>query len=266
VRVERFEPEARRVLALIEAHRADAEMLMRGVQLCHDLFGQHLFAHLHGILYARASGPGEIHRAVAELAHGQAVQGRGPDMLAGWDAIMTYNFDDFMEGALSEQGVPHAALAMHKGKLAGYPDQLAQTGEWYQPVLHLYGYLPRRLFVSSDVDFVFSTAQYLKRYGEKRQGILDVALNQYLANPMHLALHVGCSFADEVVNELLREAARRYPGRMHYALLKWPYARRSIEPIADEIEAQCSPYLEMGVQPVWFDEYADIPGIIRSLK
>ncbi len=270
IRVERFKPEAeeeaRRVLALIEARQADTEALMRGAQLCYDLFGQHLFTHITQILYSRAPQPSPIHRAIAELAHAQHVPDRGPGLFPGWDSIISYNFDDLMGDALTEQQVPHAAWAMRGGEIVGDPDELARKSDWHQPILHLHGYTPRRLFLITDVEFVFSTSQYFKVYEGQRSGIIDRALNQYLANPVHVSLYVGCSFSDEAMNDLLREAAQRYPGRFHFALLRLPNELRGGEPTPDQLEAASARYHDMGVQPIWVHEYDEIPEMIRSLK
>jgi hypothetical protein len=270
IRVERFKPEAgeeaRRVLALIEAWQADTEALMRGAQLCYDLFGQHLFTHITQILYSRALQTSPIHRAIAELAHAQHVPDRGPGLFPGWDSIISYNFDDLMGEALTEQQVPHAAWAMRRGEIVGDPDELAKGSDWHQSIFHLHGYTPRRLFLITDVEFVFSTAQYFKVYGGQRSGIIDHALNQYLANPVHVSLYVGCSFSDEAMNDLLREAARRYPGRFHFALLRLPDVLRGQEPTSDQLEDVSARYHDMGVQPIWVHDYDEIPEIIRSLK
>jgi hypothetical protein len=270
IRVERFKPEAeeeaRRVLALIEMQQADTEALMRGAQLCYDLFSQHLFTHITQILYSRAPQPSPIHRAIAELAHAQHVPDRGPGLFPGWDSIISYNFDDLMGEALTEQQVPHAAWAMRGGEIVGDPDELARKSDWHQPMLHLHGYTPRRLFFITNVEFVFSTAQYFKVYGGQRSGIIDRALNQYLANPVHVSLYIGCSFSDEAMNDLLREAARRYPGRFHFALLRLPGVLRGQEPTSDQLEAASARYHDMGVQPIWVHDYDEIPEIVRRLK
>ena len=83
---------------------------------------------------------------------------------------------------------------------------------------------------------------------------------------MHIALYVGCSFADEAMNGLLRDAFAEYPGRYHYALLKWPRDRQGTEPAASEIEAESAKYLEFGVRPVWFDDFNELPGLIRQVQ
>jgi hypothetical protein len=270
--VRRYDPEqeriAREVLAEVEARGAstDVETLMRGAQVCHDLCGQHLFRVIGRILYTRAGEPSPIHRAVARLAHAQEVPERGPGTFPGWDSVISYNFDSLMAEALAEQEVPHAVWAMRGDELRGDPDDLAREAAWHLPVFHLHGYTPRRLFLITDVRFVFSTSQYLATYGGPRSRILETVYGRFLANPVHVALYIGCSFTDEAMNGLLRDAFAEYPGRYHYALLRWPRDREGREPAADEIESESARYLECGVRPVWFDDFAELPELIGQLR
>jgi SIR2-like domain len=285
VRVERFTPEAkvkaRAILGAIDKAMlekrpyTDTECLMQGAQLCSDLYGQELFTHLTGILYRRAPNPSETHRAIASLADVQQVRGRG--FVPTWESVITYNFDNLMGEAFTEYKIPHAAWAMTDQGVRGAPDKLAQRidgkklGEdkdsWYVPIYHLHGFTPREPFLITDMRFVFSTKQYLDIYGDRKDGLIDQVFDQYLANPVHIALYVGCSFADEYMNELLRQAAERYPGRWHYAILKWPKERNGRLPDPDEMNENSAKYLESGVQPIWVDDYSEeIPPIIRSLK
>lgn len=259
---------ARSVLAEVKAKGSstDVETLMRGAQVCYDLCGQHLFRLLTKILYTRAKQPSEIHRAIAELAHAQEVPPRGPGLFPGWDSIITYNIDALMSEALAEQKIPHAAWAMKGDGLRGDPDELAKKSQWHQPIFHLHGFTPRRLFLITDVRFVFSTSQYLTTYKGPRSKILETVYKGFLANPVHIALYIGCSFTDEAMNGLLREAFVEYPGRYHYAFLKWPRDRREKKPARDEIEAESAKYLEYGVRPVWFDDFKELPGLIRQLQ
>lgn len=258
---------ARAVLASIEAGQADTEALMEGAQICYDFLGQHLFTDLTDILYENDRRPGLIHRAIAELAPAVNVPDRG-GLLPGWDAIITYNFDDLMGEALDEAGLARAAYAMRGDELAGDPNTLArEQGQHalHQGIYHVHGYTPRRLFLITHVRFVFSTSQYECTYGGSRAGIVGEVFARWLANPVHHALYVGCSFADEEMNRLLRDAAKVLPGRYHYALLKWPGSCRHSEASAMELALASAPYLSMGVRPLWFDDFGEIAGLIRRL-
>lgn len=284
VRVERFTPEAevkaRAIVGAIDKAMlekrpfTDTECLKQGAQLCSDLYGQEMFTHLTGILYRLAPKPSETHRAIASLAGVQQAAGHG--FVPGWESVITYNFDNLMGEAFTEYKIPHAAWAMTHQGVRGAPDKLAQgidakklgkdKDSWYVPIYHLHGFTPREPFLITDTRFVFSTKQYLDIYGDRKDGVIDRVLDQYLANPVHIALYVGCSFADEYMNELLRQAAERYPGRWHYAILKWPEDRNGRLPDPDEINENSAKYLKFGVQPIWVDDFEEIPPIVRSLK
>jgi hypothetical protein len=259
---------ARKVLDEVrkKGSSTDVETLMRGAQVCYELCGQHLFRLLTGIIYTRAKGPSATHRVVAELSHEQYVPVRGPGPFPGWDSIITYNFDGLMSEALTEEKVPHAAWAMKGDELCGDPDDLARDSEWYQPIYHVHGYTPKRLFLITNVRFVFSTSQYLTTYKGPRSQILEAVYRGYLGNPVHIALYIGCSFTDEAMNELLRQAFNEYPGRFHYALLKWPRDRKGVDPSPEDMEKESAKYLDFGVRPVWFDDFKEIPELVRQLE
>ena len=68
------------------------------------------------------------------------------------------------------------------------------------------------------------------------------------------------------MNKLLRDAFRQFPGRYHYALLKWPYDRMGVDPPSEEIKVQSAKYFELGVRPVWFDDFSELPDLIARLQ
>lgn len=80
------------------------------------------------------------------------------------------------------------------------------------PVMMPNGFNPFTIFMAthpnvffiSDVHFVFSTSQYLKTYNATQSEIFRKVFEGYLANPMHVALYIGCSFTDKEMNNLLK--------------------------------------------------------------
>ena len=261
------EARAREVLTKIVSGEADTETLMEGAQICYDFLGQYLYTDLTQILYENQRKPGAIHQAIAEIATPLEVKERG-GWFPGWDSIITYNFDDLMGEALDEIGLARAAYAMRGDQVAGDPNDLARERGphgLHQPIYHLHGYTPRKPFLITQVQFVFSTSQYEKMYGGSHMGIIGEVFARWLANPIHHSLYVGCSFQDEAMNGLLRDAANALPGRYHYALLKWsgnsPLAKSSPE----EVALESTRYVAMGVRPVWFDDFGEIPALIRCL-
>ena len=67
------------------------------------------------------------------------------------------------------------------------------------------------------------------------------------------------------MNDLLRDAARALPGRYHYALLKWSGATLFHEATAEDVAIASARYVTMGVRPIWFDGFDEIPELIRRL-
>jgi hypothetical protein len=98
-----------------------------------------------------------------------------------------------------------------------------------------------------------------------RSKILQLVYDSVLCNPAHVALYVGCSFMDQSMNGLLADAFSDCPGRYHYALLRWPHDRQGKEPDCIEIQREAARYLEFGVRPIWFDDFSELPGLIRQL-
>jgi hypothetical protein len=257
---------ARAALAAIENGEANTEILTEGAQVCYDLLGQHLFADITQLLYADDRKPGPIHRAIAKLAHPQHVPDRG-GWFPGLHTIITYNFDDLLGEALDAEGLARVALAMRGDEIVGDPNELAQEqgqDRLYQRIFHLHGYTPRRLFLITKVGFVFSTSQYERIYALDQQTIINQAFEYSLANPVHHALYVGCSFEDEAMNDLLAQAADKLPGRFHYALLKWPEKRPYREATPEEIDNQNLLYRHLGIRPLWFDDFSEIPELIAA--
>lgn len=258
---------ARNILARITDGTADTEALMTGAQICSDLLGQHLFTDVTQILYRNVGAPGPIHRAIAALATPQLVPGRGQTR-PGWDAIISYNFDDLMGEALDAAGVARVAVAMRGNVLAGDPNRLAREAGPdgpHLPIYHLHGYTPRRLFRITDSQFVFSTAQYATAYGQTQHPIVNLVLERWLARPVFHALYVGCSFLDPAMNNLLSDAATALPARYHYALLQWKGSRCFTQSTPAEIAAAAARYTPMGVRPIWFDRFEEIPDLIGRL-
>jgi hypothetical protein len=265
---------AQQIIDTIKSEKADNKLLMDGADLVYSLCGQHLFTLMTAILYRNNRQPSVTHRAIARLAHAQHVPDRRPPG-PGWDAIITYNFDDFMSAALSNEGVPSGAWCMDGDQLVialNRPALRLAEGvqkipsEWTQSVLHLHGYTPDRLHLITHMRFVFATSQYRATYHQPSSAIFRKVVEEYLENPVHVALYIGCSFTDEYMNRLLRMAFEKWPGRYHYALLKWPKKREGRVPDEAERKEEEKKYLEMGVRPIWFDEFVEIPHIIARLE
>ncbi|MFX1252561.1 MAG: SIR2 family protein [Promethearchaeota archaeon] len=259
--------EAENILKMIESHDADIEALMRGAELCEKLFGVHIIQHINNIIYLRASKPSQIHEAIAKLA--QPVVRAGKWRVPGWASIISYNFDNLMGDALKKEKIPHVAWAIdNEGKTRGHPDELAKKlgpDSLYQSIYHVHGYTPWMGLGVIYTGIVLSESEYTSAYGSNRLEVLDDIVKNYLMMPRFICLYVGCSFIDEAMNSLLREAATISPGRFHYAFLRLPEEFQEKEPSSKQLEDITAPYLEMGIQPVWFQNYNEIPSLILKL-
>lgn len=269
---------AREILADIEAGPVDADRLMQAAQLCHHLFRREsppsdrwaieLFQHITMILYPGGKRePSPIHHAIAALAHDQDTDGpRG--RCPGWVSIITYNFDSLMNDALDREGIGYTCRMMIDGEVQAFArgEEGLEPAERL-PVLHLHGFTPRQPFFDiRGVDFVFSQSQY-ERFYAGRETIVDVAMDNYISNPALVCLYVGCSFTDQRMNELLERAAAQHPGRHHYAFLKLPEAPRNLggAEAGRRLSQESEPYVRMGVQPIWVQDYDEIPELIMCL-
>ncbi|KIW32677.1 uncharacterized protein PV07_04206 [Cladophialophora immunda] len=257
---------ARNILDALENGATDPETLTQGVDICYELGGQRLFVLITSILYRHNRQPSEIHEIIARLAKPDA---RG----LGWDSIITYNFDNFMEIALTDAAVPNAGWAMKGDRMCGDPCWLAIENQGrnpsarHQAVYHLHGYTPKKRFNIAGVGFVLADSQFKSRYAEGQPitPIFRLVENKYLGKPNHVALYVGCSFQDKYMNGLVKASFDRCYGRYHYALMKWPTKRNGKEPTQEEIRDASKQYLEIGVRPIWFDEFGEEKGLLERL-
>jgi SIR2-like protein len=88
--------------------------------------------------------------------------------------------------------------------------------------------------------------------------------NEYIRHPAYVALYVGCSFTDEAMNSVLRDAAKRFPNRPHYALVELPKKFRECGDPAI-LERETLHYTGMGVQAVWYYDHGEIPELLDGL-
>ena len=72
--------------------------------------------------------------------------------------------------------------------------------------------------IISNIEYVFSTAQYEEMYEPETLTIIGQVKNEFLSYAYTNALYVGCSFEDEEMNGLLLRAGNRRYGCFHYAL------------------------------------------------
>lgn len=250
---------------------AGDDALQEAAQLCHDLFDQHLFTHLTRALYKKETGddilPGKTCHAIGRVASHVDTFENGSKFY-GWKSVITYNYDDLVGEALDAAGVPRASYAMRGDEMCGDPNKMAEKmgqDADHLGVYHIHGYSPRRLFLITNVKFVFSLSQY-SVYNMRLPAIFQHVFANYMTIPLQHCLYLGCSFSDKHMNGLVKHAADCLPGRYHYAVLRWEVKGTSYrDASAEEIRKQSSKYMALGIRPVWVDKHEEIPDLIESL-
>jgi len=250
------EKHARKALETIQSGGADTELLMNAAQMCADLFQEQFFSWVTPLLYMECKVPGSIYFALAELSSSPG------SPRPGWSTIVTYNFDNLMGEMFELQGVPYSVLTVKdgKGKLS-----VTSDSDSYTEIIHVHGYVPREIMRIDGIQYVFSTSQYEALYGSRDSMLLDT-IRMMLKKPDLYAFYIGCSFTDKAMNEILAQAAERRPGNYHFALLRLPdQFTNTLEIPEEELMKEEERYLELGVQPIWFREFKDIPELISKL-
>lgn len=206
----------------------------------------------------------------------------------GVQAVITYNFDSLLEMALTQ----HHCEALWK---AGMPIRDGKL-----PIYHVHGFVPIRSTGSSAAEIVFTEEQF---HQAALDPLSWLNLVQIQALTSSTCVMVGMSLSDRNLRRLL-EAIRKLPERrQHYAVLQrvpWPQPQPAdLEQIhqnamsyrarfensgakprdsrASEIEQiirkvhrqdwkqQTRVLRELGVEPIWYDEHSEVPGILDQI-
>ena len=231
-------------------------------------------------LYARATAAKDtaLMMSLARMCHmRESVPG-------GIREVVTYNFDALFEDALTEVGRAHTVT-----KRGRFPKSTNL------PLHHVHGFLPK---VSSNEEWVvFSEDEYHEQYADPFAWSNIIQLNAF---SQRCCVFVGLSLDDPNIRRLLDSVSQRRaeagePDREHYAFLRatkpsmvmadvefeWrDRGRGKGRPSGDELDkvAKLSLWMcrladiarenvlkELGVRVIWYDEHADLPGLIDTL-
>jgi len=147
VRTERFraaqEHRAREILDQVRKGRYDNETLMRGAQLCADLFKENLFQQVTVLLYPGGKRePSDVHYALAVLSHKRRVPYQDLDF-PGWSVVLNYNFDSLLCDALDRERVDYTITLMRNGEIFRHGrEDRTEAGRF--DITHLHGFTPRQ--------------------------------------------------------------------------------------------------------------------------
>jgi len=192
-------------------------------------------------------------------------------------SVITYNFDDLIERQLSKIEVDYHSI---------YTDN-----ESYEldelPIYHVHGFLPEDRQLYQDLDnstLVFSEEGYHKIYSDSFHWSNLVQLNSLRENS---CLMIGLSLTDPNLRRLLEIASRNNDRVKHFAFLKRikteefinkqssskSKPKKVIKNDAGAIEFLSRHHIlneelmkELGVTIIWFEEYADIPRLLETLR
>ena len=200
---------------------------------------------LHGALYPRsrpiASSP--TCKAIARLAH-------------HLNCVLTFNYDSLIEDALSSEGFANTPVFDASGwsSISGLP------------VYHPHGYLPKNRELGVQYRVILAESDYHTQYHSPNIWS-NIAISRVLLE--NTCLFVGTSLEDPNLRRLLDASHREQPTKKHYILARSPVAGddKLRSPVAQAIlEVFAASYQQLGVTPVWFDGFDEIPHIIDNIR
>ncbi|AEN89207.1 hypothetical protein BMWSH_2325 [Priestia megaterium WSH-002] len=160
--------------------------------------------------------------------------GRSPNL----DSIITYNYDDILEGALLNSNVEIPFKSIYKVGMN------PQKGEL--PIYHVHGYLPQ--VQDGDVDYSITLSEnlYHKQYNDIYSWNNIVQINKFKDN---VCIFVGISLTDPNIRRLLDIAMlqRGDTPKYHY-LFKMRYDPKDVEKNLEKIVNENAPLLNQKVK------------------
>lgn len=236
-----------------------------------------------GFSESSANDESAFQTAVADTLYKDVEEGRTSDLLeaiaklcmplrTGWKihSVVTYNFDDLLESLLEDQGSAYRSIY--------YSERLANESEL--PIYHVHGYLPRTRSGFERLDnsiFAFSEEGYHELFRDPYHWTNIVQLNLLRERT---CLFLGLSFSDPNLRRLLEIAARGSDHPRHFAFMR----RTSLADLKNRStfnssisESTVKAFLathhalqervlaELGVQVIWFEDFAEMPRALLSL-
>ena len=208
-------------------------------------------------IQSRMSSSEFVDMVKASLYRHAAVGGK-PDQLLdaivalcdGLHGIVSFNFDDILEDALSRNGIEFTAVT--EGRDLG--------GIRGLPIYHPHGYLPRAGQGSSTL--VFAESQYHTQYAESFNWTNIVVQRLLLEST---CLFVGTSLSDPNLRRMIDLAHRQNTSHHHYYVTV--NARQPEGFLRDAVsEILQASYEAMGLVPVWLDAYDEVPHLLSTVR
>ena len=238
----------------------DVDALLKASQVAAERFGAQYTQRLGDILYARTLARTKIHPAIVRM-----IQPRLDHPSPRLHGIITYNFDDLIEWAISEKGL---GFTVHCSQLGEEVTHRGRTKDRPSAVdiYHVHGIAPKSWTVKLDaLDLVFTAEQFSVQYGEERNFARRTQAG-YSRNVVGLIL--GSSLSDDYAIRELVDAHRDNPGWFNYAVLRLPKEHRenTAQPTSALLEKLGAPYRRMGLKILWVREFDETPRILDFIR
>jgi hypothetical protein len=252
----RKKPLLEMVLAVI-----DRDMDVYGqASLAKALLGEAYLPELRALLYAQGSTPG--HGCVGDAAKSRrrypffwSVVDLCDCSSAGVSALVTYNYDDFLESRVTQRRA-YSVSGPREDSLGTAPDAL--------PVFHVHGHLPPsgRAPDPDDAVVVLAVDEYLDNMAQPYSWQTTTQLH-FLRSAV--CLFLGVSMTDVNMLRVLRHA-RQYCRRQHtYALVPAPGGLATpAECILLQLKA--SLLEDLGVRLIAAPDFATVPQVVDRLR
>lgn len=181
-------------------------------------------------------------KAIVELARPKR---RGKRL----ESIITFNFDDLIECALSKHNIEYCSI-WKEGQIYGI-DAL--------PIFHVHGFLPNQREIDSP-NLVFSEEAYHSQFIDPYSWSNLIQLNTFSTN---ICLFVGLSLSDPNLRRLLDISWRRNQRCKHYIIMRKAPQKDRTDEIATMLFEQDANSL--GLNVIWCSDFSEIPSILSSI-
>lgn len=185
--------------------------------------------------------PSEIMKAIVDLARPKRTGQR-------LESIITFNFDELIEQALSANGIEFCPI-WKEGQTHGSEEL---------PIYHVHGFLPNKTELESP-NLVFSEEAYHSQFIDPYSWANLTQLNTYASN---ICLFIGLSLSDPNLRRLLDISWQRNKNRKHYIIMKNSNAN-SVADIATMLFEQDA--ASLGLNVIWCSNYSEIPSLLKSI-
>lgn len=165
------------------------------------------------------------------------------------ESIITFNFDDLIEDALSNHSIEHVTI-WKEGQVYSM-DAL--------PIFHVHGFLPNKNNFE-EPNLVFSEESYHSQFIDPYSWSNLIQLNTFSTN---VCLFIGLSLSDPNLRRLLDISWRRNQRCKHYIIVKKTPQKNRADEIATMLFEQDANSL--GLNVIWCSDFSEIPGILLRI-